>query len=226
MDLDTREGADCTGCSKGDRECKFPDLPPLNSKVSRKAKDQKAESVPSSSGDEQHAPSFLSHDNELTKSPSGDRSPGALTPISHSGLPRQEYSISSSARVSPYQKPPTSPWADRWSELSSDIQFYLCYHRDVLCQNHYALKHDAGGFLKDHLLQIATTYDPLLYAIVAFSAYFHTMREPGNGVQVFLKYYTESLTLLRRSLTKDPDNLMGQLLTMLQLASFEVSRIR
>lgn len=96
------------------------------------------------------------------------------------------------------------------------------YHRDHLTHHHYAIKYDGGDFLKSTFLEIALSYEPLLYAITAFSAYFHTLALPNGKVQQFLGYYDKSVSLLRQSLMKNPKHTVATLLTILQLATFEV----
>ena len=106
--------------------------------------------------------------------------------------------------------------------MPKDVRFYIKYHRDQLSYHHYSLKYDGGDFLKTTFLEIALGYEPLLYAITAFAAYFHTLESPNGKVQQFLGYYDKSVSLLRQSLVKSPRHTVATLLTILQLATFEV----
>lgn len=96
------------------------------------------------------------------------------------------------------------------------------YHRENLTFHHYSMKCDTGDFLKTTFLEIALSYEPLLYAITAFAAYHHTMSSPDGQLQDFLGYYNTSVSLLRESLAKTPRHTLATVLTILQLATFEV----
>lgn len=110
----------------------------------------------------------------------------------------------------------------KWASLTKDIRFFLKYHRDNITCNHYALKYDGSNFLQTTFLEIALGYEPLLYAITAFSAYFYTIKHPNGRVQMFLQYYNKSVSLLRESLAKAQKHSSATLLCILQLATFEV----
>jgi hypothetical protein len=112
---------------------------------------------------------------------------------------------------------------NKWSHLPKDLQFYLAYFCDNLTYNHYALKHDSGDFLRTHLLDAALRNDPLLYAVVGFSAFQYTLTNPRGQIQDFLQYYNKAVSLLLNRLKKGVRHNVGILLTMLQLATIEVS---
>jgi hypothetical protein len=97
----------------------------------------------------------------------------------------------------------------------------MTYHREKLTHQHYAMKYDCGDFLKTTFLEIALGYEPLLYAITAFSAYHHTLMKPDGKLSNFLGYYNKSVSLLRHSLERSPRHTVATLLTILQLATFE-----
>lgn len=84
------------------------------------------------------------------------------------------------------------------------------------------MKLDTGDFLKTTFLEIALSYEPLLYAITAFSAYHHTLTKSDGQLQDFLGYYNKSVSLLRESLARTPRHTLATVLTILQLATFEV----
>lgn len=112
----------------------------------------------------------------------------------------------------------------KWAALPKDIRFYIKYYRENITCHHYALKYDNNNFLKTTFLEIALSYEPLLYAITAFSAYFHTLTRPDAKIQDFLSYYNKSVSLLRESLSKSTRHSTATLLAILQLAMFEASR--
>lgn len=112
----------------------------------------------------------------------------------------------------------------RWAQLPKLVKAYLKYHRDYLSHHHYAFKYDAGNFLKTTFLEIAMNDDSqaLLYAVVAFSAYHHTLLRPdADNISHFLFYYNTSIEMLQKSLSKRRHN-VATLLTILQLATIEV----
>jgi hypothetical protein len=115
-----------------------------------------------------------------------------------------------------------SPQPSRLSELSEDIQFYLRYHKEHLNYHHYFLRFESVEFVKTTLLDHALSYEPLLYAVVGFAAWHHTLGQADGKLNDFLQYYHRSLTLLRESLASKKKRGEGMLLTILQLATFEV----
>ena len=109
-----------------------------------------------------------------------------------------------------------------WSHLSQDLQFYLEYHKTRLNYHHYFFKHDANHFLHSILVEHALQYDPLLYAVVGFAAFQLTVTRPDGKIQDFLGYYNRSVSLLRKSLVDNQKHTDATMLTILQLATFEV----
>ena len=110
-----------------------------------------------------------------------------------------------------------------FGHLKSDLQFYLNYHQQNLTHHHYFLKHDPQNFIHTRYLEIAVSYEPLLYAVVGFAAFHHTLKQPEGKIEDFLSYYNRSVLLFRRSLQHSQKHTEQMLLTVLQLASFEVS---
>lgn len=92
-----------------------------------------------------------------------------------------------------------------------------------MSHHHYSLKRDSGNFLKTDFLEKAYQYEPLRYAVVGYAAYFHTLSKPEGRISNFLKYYNESVSKLRASITKNKKQGLSTFLTILQLASIEVS---
>lgn len=115
-----------------------------------------------------------------------------------------------------------SPSKLDFSHLARDLQFFLDYHQNYLTHHHYFFKHDSGHFLHTTFLELALKSDPLLYAVVGFAAFHHTLRKQNGKIQDFLHYYNKSVSLLRKSLQSGKKNTDATLLTILQLATFEV----
>ena len=113
-----------------------------------------------------------------------------------------------------------------WSHLSIDLRFYLEYHTTHLNYHHYFFKHDANHFLHKILVEHALQYDPLLYAVVGFAAFQLTVTCAEGKIQDFLGYYNTSVSLLRKSLVENQKHTDATMLTILQLATFEVRPLR
>jgi Fungal specific transcription factor domain len=136
--------------------------------------------------------------------------------------------------TSSFHRPSRFPQAHPHSPIRAFIDFsaipaeqrkLINYHRDVLTHHHYQFKHRAVNFLQNTLLQMAVEYPPLLYAVLAFSAYHYTITvTPDGKIDAFLGYYNKSVELLRRDLmnTKGKHR-VETLVAIIQLASFEVS---
>jgi len=117
----------------------------------------------------------------------------------------------------------TSQEASPWSHLASNLQYHLEYHQQ-LSYHHYFFRHDSSNFIHNILVEHAISYEPLLYAIVGFAAFQETLQNRKGKIQDFLGYYNISVTLLRKSLSKGQEHTHATLLTILQLATFEVRR--
>ena len=103
------------------------------------------------------------------------------------------------------------------------MQKYLQFQRDHMTYYHYFYKIDPANFIHTDFIDMALSFEPLLYAVVAFAAYHHTLRyHPDGDLSVFLSYYSKSLTSLRRHLARNPNKYsQATILTVLQLATFE-----
>lgn len=124
--------------------------------------------------------------------------------------------------------PSIEPGALDWSHLPNDLRFYLDHYCQNITHYSYGLLVDPEGFFGTFLPGMAVRQgnDALLYAIVGFAAYHHTIGNPGGQIQDFLKYYKyydKSVTLLLTSFTRKEKPNRATLLTILQLATFEVS---
>lgn len=109
-----------------------------------------------------------------------------------------------------------------WSHLPPDFQYYLEWFDKNVTHYHYGVNNDAEGFFTAMLLRMASQSEPLLNALVGFSAYQATLRDPNGQLQDFLKFYNKSVTLLLTSLKRKQKGDLGTLLTILQLGTIEV----
>ena len=149
----------------------------------------------------------------LDQSPSPANEPPLTTPT----MPRPQLPRKTSHQGS---KPATQ--GKGLSALPKDIQFYLNYFKNHMSHHHYSLKRDTNNFLHGEFLAQAMRYEPLLYAVVGYAAYFHTLAQPDGRISTFLQYYNESVTRLRVSITKNKKQGLATFLTILQLAAIEV----
>lgn len=108
-----------------------------------------------------------------------------------------------------------------WAHLSQDVRFYLGYYREHLTNYHYGILTDANDFFRSILPALALENDALLYALVGFSAYHCTLRNPRGKMQQFLQYYNKSVTMLLSFLKRKEGPSPTTLLTILQLATIE-----
>lgn len=112
--------------------------------------------------------------------------------------------------------------ATPWSYLPKTMQFYLNYHRNHLNHRSYFFRNRCDHFLHSTLLGQALNYDPLLFAVVGFAAFRMASENPDGTIQDFLDYYNKSVKGLRKSLAAGHTHTESMLLTILQLATFEV----
>ncbi|KAF2836000.1 hypothetical protein M501DRAFT_940621 [Patellaria atrata CBS 101060] len=233
----------CERCRKGNRDCIYPDSTAQSKSSSSSSSSKHKASTQNeggSSGDEEthrglapipdddelgpndslSNPATVQSRREASDTPSltHDKSPSPSTESSAS-LPQPRIPLS---RPSGKQIAARRPVTSRtWAELPSDLRFYIEWHKNNLTCGHYGFKHDGADFLRTTFLEIAIRNEPLLYAVVGFSAYHHTLAQPDGKIQDFLKYYNKSVSLLRLSLQRNQRHTVATLLTILQLASFE-----
>ncbi|KAJ9606944.1 hypothetical protein H2200_008955 [Cladophialophora chaetospira] len=105
--------------------------------------------------------------------------------------------------------------------LKPDIQKYLQFQQEYLTYYHYFYKFDPTDFVHGEFIDLALTYDPLLYAAVGFAAYHYELQQPEPKLSHFLGYHSRSLSMLRTSLERNAKITEAVLLTVLQLATFE-----
>lgn len=106
--------------------------------------------------------------------------------------------------------------------LSDDIKFFLRYHTQHITHSHYMMKSVAAKFISEDLVKYALEYEPLLYALVAFSAYHYSIKHPNGRLYTFLQYYNKSVSSLLSSLKSRQPHRDATVLTILQLTTFEV----
>ncbi|KAJ9377156.1 transcriptional regulator family: Fungal Specific TF [Paecilomyces variotii] len=107
------------------------------------------------------------------------------------------------------------------AQLPDDILFFLDYHQKEITHHHYMLKSRSGEFIHRTIVELCLKYEPLLYAVVGFSAYHYCLRQPGGKLYTFLRYYNKSLILLRKSLASAEPHSEATLITILLLTTFE-----
>jgi hypothetical protein len=110
-----------------------------------------------------------------------------------------------------------------WSHLPPDFRNYLNYFCENITHHHYCMVSDADDFVRGILPNIAVRNEALLNAIVGFSAYHVTLKNPNGKVKDFLQYYNKSVRLLLNFLKRREKHNIATLLTILQLATIEVT---
>lgn len=215
------------GCRKGSRDCVYPD--PEAEKAAAKARSaakskatKEGVSSPDSPSDGEGeddlpplpttAPSSSLAGNLISTDTGSDMSPIDET---HSSVPSIS-GRSTSARQSSVSSASPIP------ELPDDIQFFMNYARENITFWHWNYTVDGSDFLHSSVLETALDYEPLLYAVICFSAFHHTLQQPNGKIQDFLKYHTMSVIALRKSLKAREPPTHATVLTILQLATIEV----
>lgn len=107
------------------------------------------------------------------------------------------------------------------ARLPEDLRFYLNFHQDFMTTPHFFMRQTCFHFIHHSLIELALQYEPLLYALVGFAAYHHTLHNEGK-LRTFLKYYNKALTLLRKSLSSGEPHTEATLCTVLVLTTIEV----
>ncbi|KAI9368363.1 hypothetical protein BJX61DRAFT_524232 [Aspergillus egyptiacus] len=107
------------------------------------------------------------------------------------------------------------------AQLPEDLRFYISYHRESINYRHYFLQPRSKNFVDQTIIEYALQYEPLLYAIVGFSAYHYCVQTGSGKLYSFLRYYNKALSLLRRSLGSGEPYSEATLITVLVLTTFE-----
>ncbi|KAA8571972.1 hypothetical protein EYC84_001913 [Monilinia fructicola] len=253
------------GCTKGNRECVYPDVQKSGKGASSTSKvgNPKPSESPGSSEDEyedrdverleviqdedeigaqatrpenswnSNASAPNAQSSSLTKSTTRQSSetPSLVQDKGSSPTPSTEGSIGySSFEQGGISRPYDQTFANDsescklrsdWSHLPADLQFYLNYYRQNITFLHYSLRTNHGDFLHTLLLDAALRSEPLLYAVVGFSAFQYAVEKQEGKIQDFLQYYNKAVSLLLRSLKKGVQHTTGMLLAILQLATIE-----
>lgn len=115
-----------------------------------------------------------------------------------------------------------SPEKVSFSHLPQHQRFYLEYLREHITYHHYFFRNNANYFLHNILIEHALSYEPLLHAVVGFAAFHATLGKSDGRIQDFLGFYNKAVSLLRKSLAGGQRHTVTMLLTILQLATFEV----
>ncbi|KAI0899687.1 hypothetical protein F4806DRAFT_492681 [Annulohypoxylon nitens] len=110
-----------------------------------------------------------------------------------------------------------------WSHLPVDLQSHLQYYCENITHYNYGMVNDPDGFFRSILpsLAVQAGNEALLNAVVGFSAYHRTVRDPNGKIPDFLRYYNKSVTLLLGYLKRREKQSIATLLTILQLATIE-----
>ncbi|THV46369.1 hypothetical protein BGAL_0392g00080 [Botrytis galanthina] len=108
-----------------------------------------------------------------------------------------------------------------WSHLPPDLQFYLTYYCQNITFMHYSLRSNNEGFIHKLLLDVAIRHEPLLYAVIGFSAFQYAVEKQEGKIQDFLQYYNKAVSLLLFSLKNGARHTTGTILAILQLATIE-----
>lgn len=108
------------------------------------------------------------------------------------------------------------------SNFPLDYQIHLQYFATDITNNHYSLSMEIGESFTQVMLSEASKNELLLNAVVAFSAYLSTVRNPDGKLKDFLQYYNRSVTLLLDALKRKDTHNIPTLLTILQLSTIEV----
>ncbi|GFF40670.1 uncharacterized transcriptional regulatory protein C15D4.02 [Aspergillus udagawae] len=111
--------------------------------------------------------------------------------------------------------------AVNFSHLPEDLRSYLTFHQEYMTYRHYFMKPSSDLFVHHSIIKFALQYEPLLYAIVGFSAYHHCVHSGTGKLYTFLQYYDKALKLLRKSLASGEPHSEATLITVLALTTFE-----
>ncbi|KAH7238275.1 hypothetical protein BKA59DRAFT_514572 [Fusarium tricinctum] len=219
----------CERCKKGNRECVYPDPPSSKGSSSGKSKDSASagqQPSPSSSKSEDDEDTereskletIVDEDEEIddqTKSPLLSRHSDSVSPSTATATP------SSLAAVYPSHEFPLQIGDADWSHLPPEYQEGLSFFVENLNHFNYCIPLDSDGFFTKILPNLATCHEPLLNAVVGFSAYHITLRNPQGKLQDFLQYYNKSVTQLLGLFKRKEKPNVATLLTILQLATIE-----
>ncbi len=143
-----------------------------------------------------------------------------------SSSPSTSTGTASSLTPATYQFPEASLQAGgygaEWSHLPQELRYFLGYFAENITHYHYGVVNDSHDFFRTILPSMAARNEALLYSVVGFAAYHHTLRNPQGKMEQFLKYYNKAVRLLLGFLKRKERHNLATLLTILQLATIEV----
>lgn len=231
-----------TGCRKGNRECDFPQ----NSSSTKKIKSSEPKSATSEVGaedrldtiaDDSAEEDYDDEDDPPSTAPAATKSVSKRPNTSRTQRPRQQSTTSVQTQATEISEQSTvqssksqlltqnlvAKWKRLKSDLKPEMEMYLRYQHEYMTYYHYLFRVDPEDFVHEELIELAMTFEPLLYAVVAFAAYHHTVRLPDSQASFssFWKYYCKSIVKLRKYLESTEERSDAVLLTVLQLATFE-----
>ncbi|KAG6040981.1 hypothetical protein E4U41_006371 [Claviceps citrina] len=248
----------CERCKKGTRDCVYPDPPTSRCSKLKDGRSSPQRTSTKSSNDGENGDDeqdMKSVDRALDEDEGAESSPEMISDsqmsecwtgcsstqdlsaesVSQIGNMKIRHCTSNSHRSkatpSSDLSVPTGRHAD-WSHLPPDYQHYLNYFVENITSFHYSISHDEENFFGTILPSLAVHHEPLLNAVVGFSAYHSTLKNPNGKLQEFLKYYNRSVTLLLETIkTKTMDNVLtleyfGDWINLMghQKAAFQVIR--
>ncbi|EEP77834.1 predicted protein [Uncinocarpus reesii 1704] len=225
----------CERCSKGKRECTYPPSPMLrkdsrsNMKMNEKYPPiRESESEENSQNSERKLDLQPRHMKDASRhnAQSVARRKMRQSPETKCASPSSDMTDLSTKSPSPVASAdpdshslPSPTLSDQG--LTSDVMFFVAYRKQNINYHHYILKSHASKFINEDMMSYALGYEPLLYAVVAFSAYHYSIAHPNGKIYTFLQYYNKSVSLLLNSLRGGENHHDAMLLTILQLAAFE-----
>ncbi|KAF1737330.1 hypothetical protein CRV24_002946 [Beauveria bassiana] len=109
------------------------------------------------------------------------------------------------------------------SNLPNDYKLHLQYLYENVTPHHYSLTNDTDNFFVRGMIIEASKNRLLLNAVVAFSSYLRSAEQPDGKLGDFLLYYNRSITLLLECLKEEQTHNLPTLLSILQLATIEVT---
>lgn len=200
--------------------------PPEKQPARRKSQQSSVSAARTKAASTARNPSRQATEQQLPMTGSAHRQEKSMSPLTDTSSPHSSSRSASAAFNNPARlysvSTNTSRESTPWAHLPAHLQHYLDYHQSHLTYHYYFFKHDADRFLHTVFLDHALSYEPLLYAVVGFAAFRLTLNESEGKIQDFLQYYNKSVSLLRRSLQSGQKHTDSTMLTILQLAAFEV----
>lgn len=205
--------------------------PPENQQLRKKSQQSPLSNVRKKAASTTRNPSHQAAERRLPMTgPTTHRQEKSMSPLTDTSSQQSSSRSASAAFKNPGTRSSISTNTSRestpWSHLPPDLQYYLDYHQSHLTYQYYFFKNNADQFLHTVFLDHALSYEPLLYAVVGFAAFRLTLKHSQGKIQDFLQYYYTSVSLLRKSLQSGQKHTDSTILTILQLAAFEVSQSR